>query len=106
MKNFAAGMFVFPHRVVPGRNGNVWPSRVRQRYAGDEAFPGGKVPMVLGKAGQGGKAWTFDSQPRWRSHPKPMPSSPEAMNRLRQFTHHEVRREWNLRHDSRPFRVL
>lgn len=23
-ENFGAGMFVFPHQVVPGRNGNVW----------------------------------------------------------------------------------
>src|SRR6266852_595396 len=24
MKNFGAGMFVFPHQVVPDRDGNVW----------------------------------------------------------------------------------
>jgi hypothetical protein len=24
MKNFGAGMIVFPHQVVPGKNGNVW----------------------------------------------------------------------------------
>ena len=62
MKNFGTGMFVFPHQVAPGSNGNVW---VVDGRAADgkgmqvmKVSPYGKGLMALGKAGQGGKALT------------------------------------------------
>jgi len=67
MKNFGAGMFVFPHQVVPDRNGNVWV--VDGRAADGKGMqvmklsPDGKVLMALGKAGQGGKGLDVFDQP-------------------------------------------
>jgi sugar lactone lactonase YvrE len=67
MKNFGAGMFVFPHQVVPDRDGNVWV--VDGRAEGSKGMqvtklsPDGKVLMALGKAGQGGKGLDVFDQP-------------------------------------------
>jgi hypothetical protein len=67
MKNFGAGMFVFPHQVVPTRDGNVW---VVDGQAKDgkgmqvtKLSTDGKVLMALGKAGQGGKGLDVFDQP-------------------------------------------
>ena len=67
MKNFGAGMFVFPHQVVPDRDGNVW---VADGQAKDgkgmqvmKVSPDGKVLMTLGKAGEGGKGLDVFDQP-------------------------------------------
>jgi sugar lactone lactonase YvrE len=67
MKNFGAGMFVFPHQVVPDREGNVW---VADGQAKDgkgmqvmKLSPDRKVLMALGKAGEGGKGLDVFDQP-------------------------------------------
>jgi sugar lactone lactonase YvrE len=67
MKNFGAGMFVFPHQVVPDNDGNVW---VADGNAKDgkgmqvtKLSPDGKVLMTLGKVGQGGKGLDVFDQP-------------------------------------------
>jgi streptogramin lyase len=67
MKNFGAGMFVFPHQVVPDADGNVW---VVDGQAKDgkgmqvtKLSPDGQVLMALGKAGQGGKGLDVFDQP-------------------------------------------
>ena len=67
LKNFGAGMFVFPHQVVPQRDGSVW---VVDGQAKDgkgmqvtKFSPDGKVVMTLGKAGQGGKELDVFDQP-------------------------------------------
>ena len=67
LKNFGAGMFVFPHQVVSDRDGNVW---VADGQAKDgkgmqvmKLSPDGKVLMTLGKAGQGGKGLDVFDQP-------------------------------------------
>jgi len=67
LKNFGAGMFVFPHQVVPQRDGSVW---VVDGQAKDgkgmqvtKFSPDGKVVMTLGKAGQGGKDLDVFDQP-------------------------------------------
>jgi sugar lactone lactonase YvrE len=57
MKNFGAGLFVFPHAIDVDRNGNVW--AVDGDTKGDRGnqviklSAGGKVLLRLGKAGQG-----------------------------------------------------
>ena len=69
MKNFGGGgMFVFPHAVVPDKDGNVW---VVDGQAKDGkgmqvtkfSADGKKVLMTLGKAGQGGKGLDVFDQP-------------------------------------------
>ena len=67
MKNFGAGMFVFPHQVVPDRDGNVW---VVDGNAKDgkgmqvmKLSPDGQVLMALGKAGQRGTGLDVFDQP-------------------------------------------
>jgi streptogramin lyase len=67
MKNFGAGMFVFPHQVVPDADGTVW---VVDGQAKDgkgmqvtKLSPDGQVLMALGKAGQGGKGLDVFDQP-------------------------------------------
>ena len=66
MKNFGTG-FVFPHAVVPDRDGNIW---VVDGQAKDgkgnqvtKFSPDGKVLMTLGKAGEGGKGLDVFDQP-------------------------------------------
>ena len=67
MKNFGAGMFIFPHQVVPNPDGSVW---VVDGQAKDgkgmqvtKLSPEGKVLMTLGKAGEGGKGLDVFDQP-------------------------------------------
>jgi WD40 repeat protein len=66
MKNFGAG-FVFPHAVVPDRDGNVWVVDGNTKDGkGNQVTkfsPDGKVLMTLGKAGQGGKGLDVFDQP-------------------------------------------
>ena len=67
LKNFGAGMFIFPHAIVPLKDGNVW---VVDGQAKDgkgmqvmKLSPDGKVLMTLGKAGQGGTGLDVFEQP-------------------------------------------
>ena len=67
VKNFGASMFVFPHQVVPDRDGNVW---VVDGNAKDgkgmqvmKLSPDGQVLMALGKAGQRGTGLDVFDQP-------------------------------------------
>ena len=58
MKNFGAGLFIFPHTVKPDAEGNVWAiDGDAKEGKGNQIFkmsPDGRVLMTLGKAGQGG----------------------------------------------------
>ena len=67
LKNFGASMFVFPHAVVPDRDGNVWVVDGQARDGkGNQVLklsPDGKVLMALGKAGQTGKGLDVFDQP-------------------------------------------
>jgi hypothetical protein len=67
MKNFGAGMFVFPHQVVPDRDDSVWvvdgQAKDRKGMQVMKLSPDGKVLMTLGKAGQGGKGLDVFDQP-------------------------------------------
>ena len=67
MKNFGAGMFVFPHQVVPDKSGNVFvvdgnikdgKGNQVMKLSGD-----GKVLMTLGKAGEKGSGLDVFDQP-------------------------------------------
>ena len=67
IKNFGAGMFVFPHQVVASRDGSIW---VVDGQAKDgkgmqvtKLSPDGKVLMTLGKAGAGGKGLDVFDRP-------------------------------------------
>ena len=67
LKNFGAGMFVFPHEVVTDRDGNVWvvdaqaaPGKGMQVM---KLSPDGKVLMTLGKAGESGTGLDVFNQP-------------------------------------------
>jgi hypothetical protein len=66
IKNFGAG-FVFPHAVVPDRDGNVWVVDGQAKDGkGNQVMklsPDGKVVMTLGKAGEGGKGLDVFDQP-------------------------------------------
>src|SRR4029078_5018769 len=59
LKNCGAGMFIFPHAVVPDRDGNVWVVDGQAKDGkGNQVFKlssDGKVLMALGKAGESGK---------------------------------------------------
>jgi sugar lactone lactonase YvrE len=66
MKNFGSG-YVFPHSVVPDKDGNIW---VVDGQAKDgkgnqvtKYSPDGKVLMTLGKAGESGKGLDVFDQP-------------------------------------------
>ena len=67
LKNFGAGMFIFPHAVVPDRDGNVWVVDGQAKDGkGNQVLkltPDGKVLMALGKAGQSGKGLDVFDQP-------------------------------------------
>jgi streptogramin lyase len=66
LKNFGAG-YVFPHAVVPDKDGNIWVVDGQARDGkGNQVTkysPDGKVLMTLGKAGQGGKGLDVFDQP-------------------------------------------
>jgi hypothetical protein len=67
LKNFGAGMFVFPHAILPLANGDIWVVDGQGKNGkGDQATklsPDGKVLMALGKAGQGGTGTDVFDQP-------------------------------------------
>ena len=67
LKNFGGGMFIFPHAVVPDRDGNVWVVDGQARDGkGNQVMklsPDGKVLMTLGKAGESGKGLDVFDQP-------------------------------------------
>jgi DNA-binding beta-propeller fold protein YncE len=58
MKNFGAGLFVFPHTVKPDAEGNIWAIDGDAKDGkGNQVFKfsaDGKVVLTLGKPGQGG----------------------------------------------------
>jgi sugar lactone lactonase YvrE len=68
LKNFGGGAgFVFPHAVVPDRDGNIWVVDGQAKEGkGNQVTkfsPDGKVLMTLGKAGEGGKGLDAFDQP-------------------------------------------
>ncbi len=67
LKNFGAGMFVFPHQVVHDRNGNVWVVDANVKDGkGNQVMKlsaDGKVLMTLGKAGERGNGLDVFDQP-------------------------------------------
>jgi nitrous oxide reductase accessory protein NosL len=67
MKNFGGGMFVFPHQVVPDKDGNVFVADGNIKDGkGNQVMklsPDGKVLMTLGKAGEAGKGLDVFDQP-------------------------------------------
>jgi DNA-binding beta-propeller fold protein YncE len=67
LKNFGAGLFIFPHTVKPDAQGNVWAiDGDAKEGRGNQVFkmsPDGKVLMTLGKAGQGGTAQDVFDRP-------------------------------------------
>jgi hypothetical protein len=69
MKNFGAGLFVFPHGIGTDREGNVWVAdgdvKDGRGMQATKLSPEGKVLMTLGKAGQGkgGKGTDVFDQP-------------------------------------------
>ena len=67
LKNFGAGLLLFPHGIFVDRDGNVWVADQqgnKEGTKGQQVFkfsPDGKVLMTLGKAGVAGKGPdTFD----------------------------------------------
>ena len=67
VKNFGAGMFVFPHQVVTDAQGTVWvvdgQGRENKGMQVTKFSPDGKVLMTLGKAGQSGTGLDVFNQP-------------------------------------------
>src|ERR1700704_6733378 len=57
MKNFGAGLFVFPHGIAADKDGNVWAvdgdAKNGKGMQVTKLGPDGKVLMTLGKAAQG-----------------------------------------------------
>jgi sugar lactone lactonase YvrE len=67
MKNFGAGMFVFPHQVVAGKDGDVWAvdNNIKDGKGNQvvKLSPDGKVLLALGKAGEKGTGLDVFDQP-------------------------------------------
>ena len=67
LKNFGAGMFVFPHQVVPDKDGNVFvvDGNIRDGKGNQvmKLSPDGKVLWTLGKAGEKGTGLDVFDQP-------------------------------------------
>jgi secreted PhoX family phosphatase len=67
LKNFGAGLFVFPHGITVDREGNVWAvdgnSKDGKGMQITKLSPDGKVLMTLGKPGQGGTALDVFDKP-------------------------------------------
>jgi streptogramin lyase len=67
LKNFGAGMFIFPHGIWLDRDGNLWITDGQGKEGkGHQVFkfsPGGKVLMTLGKAGVAGDGPDTFNQP-------------------------------------------
>ena len=104
-EEFRRRLFVFPHAVVPDKDGNVWVVDGQAKDGkGNQVMklsPDGKVLMTLGKAGarrQGpGRVRSADvggdcAQRRHLRRRRPCAD-------LRQFAHHEVRQERKIHQD-------
>jgi sugar lactone lactonase YvrE len=67
LKNFGAGMFVYPHGIITDKAGNVWVVDGQAKNGKGmqviKLSPDGKVLMALGKAGEGGKGTDVFEQP-------------------------------------------
>jgi len=67
MKNFGGGMFVFPHQVVPEKDGNVFvvDGNIKDGKGNQvmKLSPDGKVLMTLGKPGEKGNGLDVFDQP-------------------------------------------
>ena len=67
LKNFGAGMFIFPHAILPLADGSVWVVDGQAKNGkGDQATKmalDGSVLMVLGKAGESGQGLDVFDQP-------------------------------------------
>ncbi len=65
VKNFGAGLFVFPHGVAADKDGNVWAvdgdAKNGKGMQVTKLGPDGKVLMTLGKAGQGAGSAALDT---------------------------------------------
>ena len=65
MKNFGAGLFVFPHAIAADKDGNVWAvdgdAKDGKGMQVTKLGPDGKVLMTLGKAGQGKGSAALDT---------------------------------------------
>jgi sugar lactone lactonase YvrE len=65
IRNFGAGLFVFPHGIKADKEGNVWAVDGNANNGkGMQAIklsPDGKVLMTLGKAGQGAGSASLDT---------------------------------------------
>ena len=67
LKNFGAGMFIYPHAIVTDKDGNIWVADGQPKDGrGNQVFklsPEGKVLMTLGKAGETGTGLDVFNQP-------------------------------------------
>jgi sugar lactone lactonase YvrE len=67
LRSFGTGMFVFPHGIGFDKEGNIWVTDgIGREGKGHQVFkfsPGGKVLMVLGKAGVAGETQDTFNQP-------------------------------------------
>jgi streptogramin lyase len=66
LRNFGAGIFVFPHSITFDKEGNFWITDQGRNGKGDQVFkfsPEGKVLMTLGKAGMPGDGPDTFNQP-------------------------------------------
>ena len=65
IRNFGAGIFVFPHGLKADRDGTVWVADGNVKDGkGNQVFklsPDGKILMTLGKAGQGAGSAALDT---------------------------------------------
>jgi sugar lactone lactonase YvrE len=67
LKNFGAGMFVYPHAILPLKDGNIWvvdgQAKDGKGMQAIKLSPDGKVLMALGTAGKGGTSLDVFEQP-------------------------------------------
>lgn len=67
VKNFGAGMFIYPHAIITDKDGNIWVVDGQPKDGrGNQVFklsPEGKVLMTLGKAGESGTGLDVFNQP-------------------------------------------
>jgi hypothetical protein len=65
IKNFGAGLFVFPHAIATDKDGNVWAAdgdaKNGKGMQVTKLSPDGRVLMTLGKAGQGAGSTALDT---------------------------------------------
>src|SRR5262245_3717439 len=67
VKNFGAGMFIYPHAIITDKDGNIWVADGQPKDGrGNQVFklsPDGKVLLTLGKAGETGTGLDVFNQP-------------------------------------------